>query len=91
MAIIWTGIAREGKEIRAFEISFEPFGRRRKEFVPPWRNEGRVATERAGASESNIKFQIEASPRAENRGRTLGFSASRTTKTDKTRYGVAIR
>ena len=33
--------------------SFEPFGKRRKEFVPPMRDEGRMATERAGASESN--------------------------------------
>jgi len=31
---------------------FEPIGNRRKKFVPPWRNEGRMATERAGASES---------------------------------------
>jgi hypothetical protein len=31
--------------------SFEPFGKRRKEFVPPRRDEGRQA-ERAGASES---------------------------------------
>ena len=35
-------------------VTFEPFGKRREEFVPPWRDEGRKA-ERAGASESNQK------------------------------------
>ena len=35
--------------------SFEPLGKRRKEFVLPERDEGRIATERAGASESTAK------------------------------------
>jgi hypothetical protein len=50
---IWGG-PHSLKGCRKLAGAFEPIGNRRKEFVPPWRNEGRMATERAGASESNI-------------------------------------
>jgi hypothetical protein len=40
------------KSLPRLPKAFEPIGNRREEFVPRQRNEGRIATERAGASES---------------------------------------
>jgi hypothetical protein len=37
-------------------VTLEPFGKRRKEFIPRQRKEGRMATERAGVSESSFPF-----------------------------------